>query len=937
MKRMDLKLWLTSVLMLFSVMTAKAASNETIDIGNTYDLVQNKSYLISGMTVNSATDIDSDFFFYDLDNSGSVRFLAIDGKYKIIQKNGILTVEPYGQNGNTFLHDDGTGSIKIIGGGGFGKPDYSTYPSDWSLSDRWFLAQVAPKIYRISLTVGKELNASDVNFKFYGGLNWDRPLGETADYAITTNSTVFGIVDTGEHPGNIFLKLKDGQTLTDGDTYVFTLDCTNWTKGNGTIVLDVEKQWVEDASTLNTMAYGSTPSGRFLKVTGTLDGNGMARISEFRDQLETIDLAAATLPNNTVPNYLLAEGNEGDNPPSTTPSAPGIFLRGEVNGWDTSWQFFDEGDGNYALYDKTLSGKFKIANADWTTDCNYGTNGESIQMGVPYVLNATPEQVSGNDIDCGGKTYTCKKILLTVDNGTATLKLIGVVPIPNFAVSKVLLPATVTKIGKWAFSACHSLRVVNIPSAVEKIDDGAFSYMKNLHFLSVDSKTATEPLGKINIENYVFQMYKENTTMPYDENDGLRGFYFGDNIDVDSIGYNSFFQHNQLESFKLAETSKISKLGHKVFINCFKLNSEDANNIIKDVPYLYNAVFYSCRSLTNVRIPSSVVEIENSAFGDCNSITDIYFESDTSPILKNYKSGSSCWECVFSGLRDSGEGNGPANPMKKNSVLVTFPENIDFANSHYRDNDGTYYGEVLRLLEKTMDENEIYDCVQQEHATVKLTRTFNENNWNTIVLPFDMTESQLKETFGGDVIVAEYVGQKGDNENPVLQFRTVCSTVANHPYLIMPSTYQSNHVYTANDVNINKQDIESVQPSGCIFSFTGNYSTIDNIAEANDVLYIKGGKFYYREQGQGSTKSKGFRAYFVKNASSGARSYQTGEDFKIELLNSWGETTNISDNLSSCEDTQNTTVYDLQGRKMPAKSQLPRGVYVVNGKKIVVK
>jgi len=101
--------------------------------------------------------------------------------------------------------------------------------------------------------------------------------------------------------------------------------------------------------------------------------------------------------------------------------ASGIFLRGEVNSWGAvaDWEFSDEGSGTYALYDKTLSGQFKVADSGWTSACNYGSNGTSVQMGVPYSLVLG----TNDNISCGGNTYVCKRIVLTINGGTATLLL----------------------------------------------------------------------------------------------------------------------------------------------------------------------------------------------------------------------------------------------------------------------------------------------------------------------------------------------------------------------------------------------------------------------------------------------------------------------------------------------------------------------------------
>ncbi len=101
--------------------------------------------------------------------------------------------------------------------------------------------------------------------------------------------------------------------------------------------------------------------------------------------------------------------------------ASGIYMRGEVNSWGavTDWEFSDEGEGTYVLYDKTLSGAFKVADANWSSACNYGSNGTSVMIDTPYALVLG----TNDNISCGGNTYVCKKIILTIANGSATLLL----------------------------------------------------------------------------------------------------------------------------------------------------------------------------------------------------------------------------------------------------------------------------------------------------------------------------------------------------------------------------------------------------------------------------------------------------------------------------------------------------------------------------------
>ena len=108
--------------------------------------------------------------------------------------------------------------------------------------------------------------------------------------------------------------------------------------------------------------------------------------------------------------------------PAADPS--GIYLRGEVNGWaaDEEWNFNKTDDPDvYVLYNKELSGQFKVADANWSSTCNYGSNGTNMMMDEPYQL------VAGTDsnISCGTIVFDCKRIILTIKDGQASLLLEG--------------------------------------------------------------------------------------------------------------------------------------------------------------------------------------------------------------------------------------------------------------------------------------------------------------------------------------------------------------------------------------------------------------------------------------------------------------------------------------------------------------------------------
>lgn len=100
----------------------------------------------------------------------------------------------------------------------------------------------------------------------------------------------------------------------------------------------------------------------------------------------------------------------------------GIFIRGGFNNWTASpdWEFEDQGGGVYTLRDKTVYGQFKVADASWSSACNYGGGSDRLTLGKAYALVAG----TNSNITCGG-TYRCAKITLTLSGAEATLMLEG--------------------------------------------------------------------------------------------------------------------------------------------------------------------------------------------------------------------------------------------------------------------------------------------------------------------------------------------------------------------------------------------------------------------------------------------------------------------------------------------------------------------------------
>ena len=233
-------------------------------------------------------------------------------------------------------------------------------------------------------------------------------------------------------------------------------------------------------------------------------------------------------------------------------------------------------------------------------------------------------------------------------------------------------------------------------------------------------------------------------------------------------------------------------------------------------------------------------------------------------------------------------------------------------------------------------------------VTVVLKRTITaktstQNAWNTLCLPFDLTETQMKEAFGDDVVVKELSSVTTTGGQANLYFTAVNSIQANTPYIMQ--TQQNGTEYTFENIDVKPSDILTVEVGGV--QFVGNY--VKDHVMAND-----GGEDYYIltdvfKHSTGKTKIKGLRAYFHIPAAASNNIVAIGADFDGD-----GQATGISE-MQNEEFRMKNNIYDLQGRLVGEMknesnsyssfggeadilhSSLAPGIYIVNGRKVYLK
>lgn len=227
-------------------------------------------------------------------------------------------------------------------------------------------------------------------------------------------------------------------------------------------------------------------------------------------------------------------------------------------------------------------------------------------------------------------------------------------------------------------------------------------------------------------------------------------------------------------------------------------------------------------------------------------------------------------------------------------------------------------------LDETKTDNVIKDCA---YANVTLQRTLEASHWNSFCVPFALDKDQVTQYFGEGTQLRTYEGRC---ENNIVYFATVDNIEAGKPYIMKPGnavvknpTFEGvSMVATGLDKNGNPQavgDASTVQMKGI-------YNHVTLVQDKTNIYIGAGNKFYYPADAE-ACQMNGLRAYFI---------VPEGTDIKKLRANLDGATTSLGEIFDTEE--SNTPVYNLQGQCVGnSLSTLKSGIYVQNGKKVVVK
>ena len=208
----------------------------------------------------------------------------------------------------------------------------------------------------------------------------------------------------------------------------------------------------------------------------------------------------------------------------------------------------------------------------------------------------------------------------------------------------------------------------------------------------------------------------------------------------------------------------------------------------------------------------------------------------------------------------------------------------------------------------------------QNNVDVQLERTLSPEYWNTFCVPFTISADVIKEKFGEGTQVCTF----GSMEGTVMNFAHSTSIEAGKPYIVKPTKEVVNPSFTG--VNIEATAAKQVGANG--YFMQGIYSVKTDLTTDGTNLFLGDGNKFYKPLGTTTAKMKGMRAFFI---------VPQGTNFAALRANIDGATTAIDELTTVVEQPTDNRIYNLQGQFVGTSFEGLHGVYVQNGKKVLVK
>lgn len=245
-----------------------------------------------------------------------------------------------------------------------------------------------------------------------------------------------------------------------------------------------------------------------------------------------------------------------------------------------------------------------------------------------------------------------------------------------------------------------------------------------------------------------------------------------------------------------------------------------------------------------------------------------------------------------------------------------------------------------------------------KNAEVKLDRTFHKNYWNAICLPYSINRRQIEEVFGDGtmVVLMNYI----DTSSKKVMFIEHANQdiIAGYPYLIFPTRKDDNDKTDHTAINGITTRATFGEANSPIFTVGTDGTTYTDGKMQGDALVFKGtftnstlneGSYVVTNNGvlsripKDGMPIKPYRSYIYFNRETAGAKAISLQNMNVNGFENEEDNTTGIENLlfESGILTHSADVYSIDGQLVRSKALnfngLPKGVYIVNGKKYVKK
>lgn len=257
------------------------------------------------------------------------------------------------------------------------------------------------------------------------------------------------------------------------------------------------------------------------------------------------------------------------------------------------------------------------------------------------------------------------------------------------------------------------------------------------------------------------------------------------------------------------------------------------------------------------------------------------------------------------------------------------------------------------------DDGTDYSARTEKNVDVTLKRTFYKNYWNAICLPYSINRRQIEEVFGNGTMVVLMKNIDTSNKKVMFIEHANQDIIAGYPYLIFPTDKKDNDKKNHDPITGITTRATFGEANSPLFSVgTDGKTYLSTEPMQSDALVFKGtftnttlneGSYVVTNMGvlsripEDGMKIKPYRSYIYFNRQTAGAKAISLQNMNVNGFENEEDNTTGIENLlfESGILTHSADVYSIDGQLVRSKALnfngLPKGVYIVNGKKYVKK